>query len=273
MEKVKGRLGDIPETMLITLWAKATETQRSNALLHDEKAKEMMQQIDYDFAKFQKAKMSQVGCCIRTKLIDLETIDFIKRHPDAVAIQLGAGLDARYERLGQPKITHWFDLDLAEAIALRRHFLSESERNTFIAESMFDDGWIDKVKAFGKPTLIIIEGVLMYFEAEQVQALFRKLCTRLDKATILFDMLAFVAVGRARRHDALQKMDKTAEFKWSLADTYQMESWSDRLHVKKEYYMSDHDEGRFPLIFRILYKIPYFWHRFNQRIVRIQIGE
>ena len=36
------RLQDVPETMLITLWAKAEETQKksSNALLYDEKALE-----------------------------------------------------------------------------------------------------------------------------------------------------------------------------------------------------------------------------------------
>ena len=48
------RLQDIPETMLITLWAKAEETRKkpSNALLYDEKALEIINKIDYDFSKF-----------------------------------------------------------------------------------------------------------------------------------------------------------------------------------------------------------------------------
>lgn len=35
---IENKLTDVPETMLITLWAKAEETKRADALLHDEKA-------------------------------------------------------------------------------------------------------------------------------------------------------------------------------------------------------------------------------------------
>ena len=96
MERIISELDAIPETMLIPLWAKATETMRKDALLVDSKAVEIMQKIDYDFSKFRKAKASQVGCCIRAKLIDEEVTAFLNEHPDAVVIQLGAGIDARY---------------------------------------------------------------------------------------------------------------------------------------------------------------------------------
>src|SRR3712207_1340454 len=111
MEKRKSTLTQIPATMLTTLWAKAVETDRPDALLHDAKAREIIEQIDYDFSRFRNVKLSQVGCCIRAKLIDEEARQFLERHPDAVVIQLGAGLDARYERLGCPEVSHWFDLD------------------------------------------------------------------------------------------------------------------------------------------------------------------
>ena len=272
MEKVKSTLTEIPETMLTTLWAKAVETDRPDPLLLDENAKEIIGQIDYDFSKFKKAKLSQLGCCIRAKLIDNEAREFLAQHPDAVVIQLGAGLDARYERLGRPEVTHWFDLDLKEAIDLRRRFLMETERNTYLAESMFDEDWLDKVRAYSKsPVLIILEGVLMYFPEERVRELFRNICDKLPSATILFDMLAFVFVGREKKHDMLQKMDKGVEFKWSLLNTKEMEKWNSRLHVRKEYFMSEYDEGRFPFAFHLFLRIPYFRRRFNQRIVRIEI--
>ena len=80
--------------MLITLWAKATENQHRNPLLRDEKAAEIISKIDYDFSKFKKASFSQAGVCVRASLIDEEARTFIAAHPDAVVIQLGAGLDA-----------------------------------------------------------------------------------------------------------------------------------------------------------------------------------
>ena len=89
------QLSSIPETMLITLWAKATETEEGNGLLHDEIARQIISNIDYDFTKFKHGKLSQIGCCIRANLIDEEARNFLDKHPDAIVIQLGAGLDAR----------------------------------------------------------------------------------------------------------------------------------------------------------------------------------
>ncbi|MGN6956123.1 class I SAM-dependent methyltransferase, partial [Neisseria sp. P0015.S004] len=77
--------------------------------------------------------------------------------------QIGAGLDARYERLGKPRITAWYDLDLPEVIEVRRMLLSESD-NHYLGASMFDEAWMNTVAAHGKPVLLVIEGVLMYFE-------------------------------------------------------------------------------------------------------------
>lgn len=269
----ENNLSGIPETMLITLWAKAEETKRSDGIIYDRKALSIRRKIDYDFSKMKKGQASQVGCCIRARLIDKEVMKFIGRHRDAVVIQIGAGIDARYERLRRPEITHWYDLDLKESIAIRRKFLKESERNTYIESSMFDYGWTDTVKSHGKPVLIIIEGVLMYFEPEKVMAFFNELCRRFDKAVVLFDLLGNSLVGKAKHHDTLKNMDKSIEFKWSVLYANEMEEWNEKIRIEKEYYMSKYDNGRFPLILRLLYKIPYFFIRYNQRIVRLRIGK
>ena len=136
---------------------------------------------------------------------------------------------------------------------------------------MFDYGWTEIVKSHGKPILIIIEGVLMYFEPEKIKAFFRELCTRFDNATIVFDMLAFALVGHSGQHDSLRKVDKDIEFKWSLLNTRDMEAWNPKIKLEKEFYMSKYDHGRFPFVFRMLYKIPYFFRHYNQRVVKLVI--
>ena len=265
------QLTGIPETMLTTLWAKATETNRPDALLKDKYAVEIIKQVDYDFSKFRKGKFSQAGVCIRAKLIDDEVMTFLNEHPDGVVIQLGAGLDARYQRLGCPQCTHWYDLDLEEVINIRSKVIPETEINTNLSMSLFDYKWVDEVKKHNAPILIILEGVLMYFKEEQVKSFVNELCTRFDKATILMDILCFVLVGKAKHHDVISKMDDKTEFLWSILHTKDMEKWNSKLHLTREYFMSDYDHGRYPLLFRILYKIPYCYIRFNQRVVRLDI--
>ncbi|MDO4880868.1 MAG: class I SAM-dependent methyltransferase [Capnocytophaga sp.] len=274
MNPMKKQLDKIPETMLITLWAKAEETKQKVPLLRDETALGILSQIDYDFSKFKKSKFTQAGVCIRANLIDKEAKTFIENHPDAVVIQLGTGLDARYERLGSPCVTHWYDLDLPESIALRKQFFRESPSRTFLPISMFDYSWIDKVLAHQKPVLIIVEGVFMYFEREMIQNFFNEICKQFDKTTVLFDMLAFVLVGNAKKHDSLGAMseEQRPEFKWSEKYAKDMEQWNPKIHIEKELFMSDYDQKRFPFLFRMFYKIPYFYRTFNQRIIQIGIN-
>ena len=120
--------------------------------------------------------------------------------------------------------------------------------------------------------LLILEGVLMYFTEAEVRSFFDAICRDLpDGTTILFDMLAYSLVNNAKHHDVVKKADKTVEFKWSVLDTHEMERWNPRIHLVREYYMSDHARGRFPFVFRTLYHIPYFHRRFNQRIVNLEL--
>ncbi|MDO4229867.1 MAG: class I SAM-dependent methyltransferase [Capnocytophaga sp.] len=273
MEKLNtNQLNAIPETMLIPLWAKATENKRSDAILKDAKAIEIINKIDYDFDKFKNIKFSQIGVCIRAKIIDDEVKKFLTKHPNAVVIQLGAGLDARYERLGCPKtITHWYDLDLPEVISIRKEVLSESSKNSYLSISLFDFQWIEEVKKHKKRVLILCEGVLMYFSPEEVRVLFETICQQLGEATFIFDMLAYKLLGQAKKHDAVKVTKNKAEFKWTLLNTKEMEQWNTKIHLKSEYFMSDFYQNRFPFIYRMLCKIPYIYKNYNQRIVCLEI--
>ncbi len=267
------KLRDVSETMLITVWARAVETERNGGLIQDPAAAEMLKHIDYDFSAFDKATMSQVGCCIRANVMDRQAQTFLDQYPDAVVVQLGAGLDTRYHRLSCPDITHWYDLDLPEAIDIRRQLCPTHPNNTLLSMSMLEEAWIDTVLAHNKPVLIICEGVLMYCDETEVRAFFDMLCQRFERTTVLFDMLAYMAKGRSKHHDAVKRTKQKAEFKWSLLNSKDMEQWNDRLHITEEHYMSDCNSKRFPLLLRLLYKTPWGYRQLNQRMLRVDIND
>lgn len=269
--KTKATLSGVSETLIIPLWAKGVEYERKDPLIVDKISHDLMQKFEFDFSKLKNAKASQVGCCVRAKIIDDEVNEFIATYPDAVIIQLGAGWDARYERLNRPQITHWYDLDLEQVIESRRELLQESSRNSYISASLFDfEAWIPKVKSHGKPVMIVLEGVLMYFEPSQVRLFFKTLCEQFDEVRVVFDMLTYAMVGREKFHDAAHKF-ADAKFKWSLLDSHDMKSWDPKIKVISDKYLSDHSKGRFPLVLRLLYKIPYLYKRLNQRVVSLKI--
>lgn len=273
MEKFKtDKIIDLPETMLITLWAKAAESKRPNPIIVDKAAEEMLEKVDYDFSRFKKLKLSRTGVAIRAKVIDEQVEKFLASHPDAVVVHIGAGVDDRFARLGRPNVTHWYDIDLPEAIALRFKLVKEAENNTFLPISIFDyPAWVEKVKSHGKPVMFIAEGVFMFFNEAQVKELFNKICDEFPEAKIVFDMLAYFAYGKAHKHEAMKLMKNVPRFDWSVLDSKEVEKWNSRIHLENEVYMSDALRGRLNWIVKLMYKIPSVYQKFNQRMVTYSI--
>lgn len=273
MEKLKTEhIIDLPETMLITMWAKAAESKRPNPIIVDKAAEEMMEIIDYDFSRFEKLKLSRTGVAIRAKVIDDQVVKFLSEHPDAVVVHLGAGIDDRFARLGRPSVTHWYDIDLPEAIDLRFKLVKEAENNTFLPISIFDyPAWVEKVKSHGKPVMFIAEGVFMFFKETQVKELFNKICDEFPKAKIVFDMLAYFAYGKADKHEAMKLMKKVPSFDWSVLDSKEVEKWNSKIHLESEVFMSDALRERLSWFMKLLFKIPAIYKKANQRMVTYSI--
>lgn len=243
----------LSETLLIPLWAKAVEFGRPDALLQDAVAARLLQTVDYDFDRFGRARASQAGCCARAALIDELVQDFLQHHAQAVVVQLGAGLDARYERLGQPRKAVWYDLDLPPVIALRQKLLPPSG-NRYLAASLFEPGWMDTIAAHRLPVLLVIEGVLMYFDEAQVRGFLAQTARSLPGAALVFDALPPLMVGQARHHDALGKMDEVPPFKWGLADARTLQQWQPGLRVHSQTGLSSRCRHRYPWPLRLIYR-------------------
>lgn len=197
------KLTGVPETLLIPLWARAYETGLPKPIVRDEKAIEMVSRIDYDFGKFEKVWMSQVGVAIRTEILDEQAAAFIAAHPNALVVNLGAGLCTRFSRVGDGCAT-WYELDLPEVVTLRKKFFDETDRHRLLTGSVTDLGWMDQIpRGENQPLLFIGEGLFMYFDEATVKRIFVELARRFPGAELLFEMLGPMAVGRSKQHDAL----------------------------------------------------------------------
>lgn len=265
-------LTGVPETLLIPLWARAVETGRAHPVIRDPDAVNMVSRIDYDFTKFEKAWLSQLGVCIRTMLLDREARAFIEKNPGAIVINLGAGLDTRSRRLREKNIFCWYDLDLPEVIDLRRSFFTENEQNRFIAGSAFDLSWLDQVDTRDKPVLLICEGMLMYFDEKKVRKFFNGLCMHLSGSEMLFESLAPIAVGKSKHHDTVSKMDSAAEFKWGLKNGRELESWNSQIRFIDSWSYTDYCRSRWKW-FGSIARLPLIGPYFANRIVHLKFDQ
>src|SRR5689334_8544522 len=109
-QKTQVHLNGAQETLLITLYAKAVDKRSKNPILHDEKADEIVQQIDYDFSKMNSFGNDNL-IMVRAKQYDAWVQEFIKQSPNCVVLNLGCGLDTRVTRINPPATVSWFDVD------------------------------------------------------------------------------------------------------------------------------------------------------------------
>ena len=266
---MKNKLTGVPETLLIPLWARAFETEKTDAIIRDYKAVEMVSKIDYDFAKFEKSRLSQVGVSVRTMLLDKAAHDFFRKNPAAVIINLGAGLDTRCERLRDSEFHCWYDLDVPESIELRKKFIPEGPKNKIISKSMFDYTWLDDVKDKNKPVLIIAEGLFMYFTENEIKNLFSQIINRFPNAEVLFEKLGPFLVGKAKKHDSLKTMDTVPEFKWGLARGKDIENLDNRIKFIEEWEYFNYYKKRWGF-FGFIARTPFMRNKVSSSIVHVK---
>jgi O-methyltransferase involved in polyketide biosynthesis len=237
-----GDLSDVSETLLIPLYLRAAESKRPDALLKDEKAIELINQIDYDFSGFKGLSFDQVTILMRARELDRCARVFLAQHPGAVVVDMGCGLDTRFYRVGD-QMVQWYDLDLPEVISLRRRLLPETPRCQFIASSVLDLRWMDLVAAEeGQPTLLLAEGVFPYLEETDVKRLVLALKARFPGAELAFDALSPFAAWVHNLHPALKKA--AACFRWSLRDDRALEEWSTEIRLLGVWHYFDEPEPR-----------------------------
>ena len=85
-------LSGVPETMLQTIYARAKES-RGRGAIHDAKAEEIIDRLDYDFSLADKDAAMHSGVIARTIVLDRLTEDFLLKNPGAAVVNIACGLD------------------------------------------------------------------------------------------------------------------------------------------------------------------------------------
>ena len=136
---------------------------------------------------------------------------------------------------------------------------------------MFDEAWMNTVAAHGKPVLLVIEGVLMYFEETQVQDFFKQVARRLPHAQLAFDTIPKAYIGQSKHHDALGKMDKPPEFRWAISGTDDIRRLMPGVEIIEEAGLSSVCKPRYPWLLRLLYATAWGRRKLDMRLMRIQV--
>ena len=222
-DETRVELGQVQQTLFFPLLARAAETQSRRPLLKDPKAVELAEAIDFDPATFRAAMRFLV--VIRTMILDWWVRQFLAEHPEGTVVELGTGLNTRFERADNGSV-HWIDLDLPDTIALRRRFFADTERRRMIAASLLDEDWMAEVERLPGPYFFVSDGVLVYLREEEVTGALGRIAARFPGSGLAFDVYPLATFKYEHRMAAKRGL---ALWQWACDDPRTLERFGLRL--------------------------------------------
>lgn len=243
-------LSGVPETLLITLYMRAMESRRPDALIRDKASAALMQKIEreglYDFGRMRSLRLSEENklvIILRNREIDRCAREYLARNPGAAAVHIGCGLDTRFERVDDGRV-EWYDLDFPDVVDLRRRLIgAEGERHHLLGGSVTEDEWLNAVEGHGRrPFLFLAEGVFMYLTQSQVRRLVLTLRDRFPGAELVFDSYSPIHVLRHNLQYAFAKIKFPV--RWGTWDGKELETWGGGIRLLGEWGFYDEPTPR-----------------------------
>lgn len=259
MEHTLQSMLDVSSTLLITLFARAKESGSNEPIIQDKKAEAMIDSIKQAIVgssnpihqkilKDQYPAKLAVTMALRSRRFDQYVQAYLNKYPQGTVINLGCGLDTRFERLDNGQV-YWYDLDFPEVIELRRLFMTENPRHPFLGISILDPTWVDSIKKQG-PCLILAEGLLMYLKEEEVKALFALIYSAFGPAEIVCEVTHRYWVEKMKHPYMQWKLKRQlgmtggAVFQFGIPDSRYFETWSPKYFFLDEWTYFDDKEKK-----------------------------
>jgi O-methyltransferase involved in polyketide biosynthesis len=219
----KVELGKVQETLFFPLLARARETASRRPLLRDPKAVEVVSTVDFHRGTYRTPMRFLM--VIRAMILDWWIRQFLAEHPAGTVVELGTGLNTRFERTDNGSV-HWIDLDLPDTIELRRRFFADTGRRRMLAASLLDDDWLTEVEALPGPYFFVADGVLPYLTEDEVTGTLARLAARFPGSKLAFD--SYPQMALEWEHKLAAKRD-IAFWQWSCDDPRTLERFGLRL--------------------------------------------
>jgi methyltransferase (TIGR00027 family) len=187
----------VAATGLLVAAMRAEESLRDDALFHDPFAERLAGDEGRRLLAESSSETGQPSApiVVRTRLYD----EALLRLGVSQAVILAAGMDARSYRLPWPDGVCVFEVDQPQVIAIKEERLAGEQSRCQRVPVGFDlaEDWPKALEAQGfnpeAPTVWLIEGLLQYLEASDVDQLF----ARVDALSAPGSVLLYDVVGKA----------------------------------------------------------------------------
>lgn len=245
-------LSAVPSTLRIPLAARALGgTLFPDMAVEDRHAVKALACMGDDGQQWLNDRQSVYGTLARTHSFRDQARAFVSQHPEARVVNLGCGLSDYFQWIdnGRMRMT---DADLPEVMAIRQEVLPPQHQRHMLAElDLADSDWWGQLdlpaSRNAAPVFLMSEGVFMYLDLATVSAVLNTFGERAPVGSIFtFDVMCWLAVGRAKRHTSVKHTD--AEFHWGPRKLTDLTASHPRLSLQNTQQVM----GGYSLFYRLL---------------------
>lgn len=238
-------LTPVEQTAFLTEYARALDSRTPRPLLGDTLASEVVSTIDYDFAGLGVQTSVILQTALRAKMLDDRVRQFVAKHPDAVVVDMGAGLDSGVYRVAPPSTVDWYSVDLPGITALRDEALPANPQSHSVPVSLADAHWPDTIPA-DRPTMLIADGLFAFLTEPVIAGIFRRITEHFGTGELAFNDYGGIGwFSRAAIKVFPQKMFKDVGSQWGypgFKDAHYPQTWNPRMALVEEASLTDAPE-------------------------------
>jgi O-methyltransferase involved in polyketide biosynthesis len=242
------------ETLFLTLCGRVLDNRSPHPILADTMAGQIVRTLDCDCARFRLSASPIVNIAHRAKKLDQVAQQFITRNPNAVALDLGVGLDTRMFRIAPPATVDWYDIDFPEVITARRQLLPDRANAHGIGTDLTDPTWLDAIPTH-RPAVIVADGLLAFLTQDDMISLLNRLISHFPSGEVAFNGYTGFAIWAAKHYHGTQSVADLIRSP-GFDDPREPERWNPSLKLVKEILLTREPEvAEFPLALRLFTRL------------------
>jgi O-methyltransferase involved in polyketide biosynthesis len=240
----------VEDNLFLTLYLRALDSRSPKPIFGDTMADEIVGKLDYDFGRFKTNKNLILNVALRAKKLDEVASGFIRHHPDAVGLDLGAGLDTRLARISPPATVDWYDVDCPAVVAARERLIADRANSHNIGADVTDADWLNTVPN-NRPAVIVADGLMGFLTKEDFVSLLNRLISHFPSGEMAFNSYTSFAVWASKHVPVTESVAGLLKFP-GFDDPRELERWNPKLKLVREILLTREPEiAEYPTAVRL----------------------
>lgn len=225
-------MNSVNKTLYIPLYGKAYVSKK-NIIIQDKKAEDIWEKVGFELKGKSKSKWLAYYMAMRSAIYDEWVQQEMKKNPNVVVLHIGCGLDSRIERVLTNE-NPWYDIDFPEVIEERKKYYAESECYHMLPADMRTAEWKEHIDG-NRDAVVILEGVSMYFQPEELVRLLQELSYHFKTVKLLMDCYTERAAKASKYKNPINDVGVTVVYGYDNPQELALKSG---LVFKEEYDMT-----------------------------------